>query len=141
MKEKATMFYKEHKEVILYLVFGGLSFFLNIGLFALFSGFLHLDVLVANILCWILCVIFQFFTNRSFVFQNGRQGIGNFLKQLVLFFAGRIFSLVIEELILLIFIDWLSLNSMIVKLVAQIVVIILNYLISKLVVFKQRGEE
>lgn len=138
MKEKTAIFYKGHKEVILYLAFGGLSFFLNIALFAFFSRALHLDVLVTNVICWILCVLFQFFTNRSYVFHQETSEFRDFFKQLLMFFAGRILSLVIEELILLIFIDWLLLNSMMVKLAAQIVVIALNYLISKLIVFRQK---
>ena len=60
-----------------------------------------------------------------------------FLKQMASFFGGRLFTLIVEEAILAVFITWLGFNSMAVKLVAQVVVIVLNYVISKLIVFKK----
>lgn len=129
-------FYKKHKEVLMYLFFGGIAFFLNIALFALFSGAMNITELIANVICWVICVLFQFFTNRTWVFDGHVDSAGAFVKQMSSFFGGRIFTLVVEEIILAIFITWLGLNSMIVKLVAQVVVIVLNYVVSKLFVFK-----
>ena len=61
----------------------------------------------------------------------------DFLKQMAAFFGGRIITLVVEEVILLVFISILGFDSMIVKIVAQIIVILLNYIISKLIIFKK----
>lgn len=129
-------FYKMHKEVLMYLFFGGIAFFLNIALFVLFHGIMQITELIANIICWVLCVLFQFFTNRTWVFDGHVDGPAAFFKQMGSFFGGRVFTLLVEEIILAIFITWLGLNSMIVKLVAQVVVIVLNYVVSKLFVFK-----
>lgn len=63
-----------------------------------------------------------------------------FIRELVSFFAGRVVTLLIEEAILLIFITWLGFNSMVVKVIAQVVVIVLNYIISKWFVFKKNRE-
>lgn len=62
-------FYKKHKEVLMYLVFGGLTFFLNIALYAwrIRAG---MNALVANVICWVVCVLFQYFTNRTWVFDG-----------------------------------------------------------------------
>ncbi len=60
-----------------------------------------------------------------------------FIRQMSSFFGGRLFTLAVEEVILGIFITWRGFNSVVVKLAAQIVVIVLNYIISKLVVFKK----
>ena len=60
----------------------------------------------------------------------------DFLKQLISFFGGRVLTLVIEEIILGVFITWLQFPSMIIKIIAQIVVIVLNYVISKFLVFQ-----
>lgn len=128
-------FYKKHKEVLLYLFFGGLSFFLNIGLFWILNRGLRMNALGANVVCWIVCVLFQFFTNRKWVFDGKTENAAGFLRQISSFFAGRLFVLAIEELILAVFITWLDFNSMVVKLVAQVIVIVLNYVISKLIVF------
>lgn len=129
-------FYKKYKEVLMYLFFGGIAFFLNIGLFVLFCEMMNITELIANVICWVICVLFQFFTNRTWVFDGHVNSAGEFVKQMGSFFGGRIFTLVVEEVILAIFITWLGLNSTIVKLVAQVIVIVLNYVVSKLFVFK-----
>lgn len=131
-------FYKEHKEVLLYLLFGGLSFFLNIFLFVGIDRVFGINELINNIICWIASVLFQFFTNRKWVFDGHTDTTAEFIKQIISFFGGRGITLVIEEIILAIFITFLGLNSSAVKLVAQVVVIILNYVISKLIVFKKK---
>ena len=120
-------FYKKHKEVLMYLFFGGLTFFLNIALYAWLDKGLGMNALIANVICWVVCVLFQYFTNRTWVFDG----------QVASFFGGRLFTLIVEEAILAVFITWLGFNSMAVKLVAQVVVIVLNYVISKLIVFKK----
>ena len=133
--------YIRYKEVLLYLFFGGLAFFLNIALYILFNGMWGINELIANVFCWVICVLFQFFTNRTWVFEEGQtNGVVEFWKQMASFFAGRLFTLVVEEVILAVFITWLGLNSMIVKLVAQVVVIVLNYIISKWWIFSEKKE-
>ncbi|MBP1545235.1 MAG: GtrA family protein [Oscillospiraceae bacterium] len=129
-------FYTRHKEVLLYLFFGGLAFFLNLGLFVFFIEVLQFNEHPSNIISWIICVLFQFFTNRTWVFDSTNNEQTDFFKQLTSFFGGRIFTLAVEEVILIIFITCLSFNSFAVKLIAQIIVIVLNYIISKLFVFK-----
>ena len=129
--------YLKHKEVLMYLFFGGIAFFLNIGLYALFNGLWGINELIANVICWMICVLFQFFTNRTWVFEGKTEGFSDFIKQMASFFGGRLFTLAVEEVIIAIFISWLGFNSMAVKLVAQFIVIVLNYVISKLYVFKK----
>lgn len=97
----------------------------------------ELDELVNNVICWIVCVIFQFFTNRTWVFNKCVNTLDEFLKQMVSFISGRIITLFIEELILAMFIYRFGFNLIIIKIIAQIIVIILNYIISKTVVFKK----
>lgn len=130
-------FYKKHKEVLMYLFFGGITFFLNIALYAWLDGMLGINALIANVICWVVCVMFQYFTNRTWVFDGQVDSAAGFLKQMASFFGGRLFTLVVEEAILAVFITWLGFNSMAVKLIAQVVVIVLNYIISKLIVFKK----
>ena len=98
---------------------------------------LGMNALIANVICWVVCVLFQYFTNRTWVFDGQVDSAAGFLKQMASFFGGRLFTLVVEEAILAVFITWLGFNSMAVKLVAQVVVIVLNYVISKLIVFKK----
>ena len=130
-------FLKKYKEILLYLFFGGVTVFLNIFLFFVINQITELDELVNNVICWIVCVIFQFFTNRTWVFNKGVNTLDEFLKQMVSFISGRIITLFIEELILAMFIYRFGFNLIIIKIIAQIIVIILNYIISKTVVFKK----
>ena len=81
--------------------------------------------------------MFSFYTNRIWVFQASTNSISGFLKQMVSFYSGRVATLIIEEIISFIFITYLQYNSMVVKIIAQVVVVILNYVISKLWVFRK----
>jgi len=132
-------FYKKHKEVLMYLFFGFLTFVLSILTFVFFNKTCGINELVANVISWIICVMFAFLTNRTWVFNAETEGRSAFLKQMVNFYAGRLLTLILEEAILGIFITWLGFDSVAVKIVAQVVVIITNYIISKLWVFKKKG--
>ena len=129
-------FYKRHKEVLLYLFFGVLSFLISIGTYALFTEVLHINVLIANIFAWIFSVSFAYITNRIWVFNENATGVKSILIEIVKFVSARLASLAVEELILYIFITRMRLNSMIVKIAATSIVIILNYASSKLWVFR-----
>lgn len=130
--------YKKNKEVLLYLFFGGLAFLVSIGTYALFNVFWGINELIANIFSWLITVLFAFFTNRIWVFQARTNGVIEFVKQIFSFYAGRAITLVVEEALLLVFITWLSFSSLLVKIIAQIVVIVLNYVISKVLIFKPK---
>ena len=85
-----------------------------------------------------MSALLAFATNRVWVFQAPTHTITEFLKQMLSFFGGRVVTLVIEEIILLVFITWLGFNSMVVKVIAQVIVIVLNYVISKFWIFKDK---
>ncbi|WP_034484050.1 GtrA family protein [Butyrivibrio fibrisolvens] len=131
-------FYKKHKEGLLYLFFGGLAFFLSIFLYWFMYSVMHLNELVNNTIDWIICVAFQFFTNRTWVFDGKVDNTRDFVKQAASFTLGRLFTLVVENVLLFIFITMLGFDQMPVKLAATFVVIALNYVISKLFVFKEK---
>ena len=122
-------FYKKYKEMLLYLFFGGLSFIVSIATYACFNVGMGINELIANILSWIITVMFAFLTNRVWVFQSPTDSVQAFIKQMFVFYSGRV----------LVFITWLGFNSMLIKVIAQVIVIVLNYVISKLVVFKERS--
>lgn len=129
--------YLKYKEQLLYLFFGVLTTVVSIAVFSLFTIVIPCDELFANLISWIVAVMFAFLTNRTWVFQSDSKQ--SFFKQMQSFYLGRVATLGVEELILLVFVKVLSLNAMLVKIVAQVVVILLNYIISKLFVFK-KGE-
>ena len=130
----AQPFYTKYKEQLLYLFFGGLTTIVSIGSFALFAEWMHMDALIANVFSWILAVAFAFVTNRTWVFQSDKNE--SIVKQLTSFVAGRLATLGMEEVILLVFVTWLQCNALLIKVVAQVLVVVANYVISKLFVFK-----
>lgn len=129
-------FYRRYKSVLLYLFFGALTTFVSIFTFVLFYENLCWNELIANIISWIFAVLFAYFTNRAWVFGSEATGNG-LLKEMLAFFVGRLTTLGIEEMILFVFTTALSFNGVVVKTVAQVVVLMLNYLVSKLFVFKK----
>ena len=129
-------FYKAHKEVLLYLFFGGLTTLVSIVAFALFTG-IGMDALTANIPSWILAVLFAYVTNKIWVFDAPTHGVVALIKQMASFFAGRLATLGMEELILYIFVTKLGLWAMAVKIAAQVAVIVGNYVISKILIFRK----
>ena len=96
-----------------------------------------MDPMIANIFSWILAVLFAYITNRIWVFDSNAEDMNGILKEMVSFFGGRVATLLMEEVILYVGIKLLSMNSIGVKVSAQILVLIGNYLISKLFVFKK----
>lgn len=133
-------FYKKNKEILLYLFFGGLTFLVSISSYAVFNIRIGWNALTANIASWILAVAFAYVTNRAWVFESSTDRGSNLIKEITGFVGGRIATLVIEELILFIFITGLEMNSILIKIVAQVIVITLNYVISKLVFRPQKSE-
>lgn len=133
--------YKKYKEMLLYLFFGGLAFVISILSYGIADVVLGINELIANIISWILAVLFAFFTNRIWVFQSATHTVKEFAIQMANFFGGRVVTLIVEEVIILVFITILGFPSIPVKVAAQIVVIVLNYIISKFWVFKKKNED
>ncbi len=85
---------------------------------------------------WILAVLFAYVTNRIWVFDSNAEGIKGIIQEMVSFFGGRVATLLMEEAILYVGINLLSMNSIGVKVVLRFLYLLGNYLISKLFVFK-----
>lgn len=130
--------YKKYKSVLLYLFFGVLTTFVSIVTFAICTVFMHMNVLTGNVISWICAVSFAYVTNRTWVFDAVEAKKDAIMREIGKFFAGRFGTLVVEEAILLIFVEWLKWPGMGVKIAAQFIVIVLNYVISKLFVFNKK---
>ena len=129
---------EEFKELVLYTFFGNMTFVISIGSYAIFNVIFGINELIANALAWVFAVLFSYVTNKKWAFKVATTTKTVFLVQMFAFFSGRFITLVIEETIIFVFITVLAYPSMWVKLAAQVVVVVLNYVISKLFVFKNR---
>lgn len=124
------------KEIILYIVFGILTTVINIlAFFGLYEVF-DVDIILANVLAWIISVIFAYLTNRRFVFVSKRE---NFIREMSLFFIARLSSLLLDTIIVYIGIETLAIHALIVKVIANVIVVIFNYVVSKFIIFKKRS--
>lgn len=133
-------FWQKHREVLLYLFFGALTTLVSIVSFWLLYRFLGLNELIANVFSWILAVLFAYGTNARWVFRDRPETGKERLRQALRFYAGRLATLGAEELLLWGFITRLGLPAMPVKIAAQLIVIVLNYIVSKLLVFRKGAE-
>lgn len=141
-----AVFYKKinrlvvkHREIILYVLFGGGTTVVN------FAVFLPLNLLfgeklllLTNFIAWVAAVAFAYITNRVFVFKSKEKRARGVLFEIGSFVLARVFSLALEEVILLVFSVLLSFDELAVKLVAAVLVVVLNYFFSKFVIFKKR---
>ena len=92
--------------------------------------------MLSNLLSWVIAVTFSYITNKLFVFQSNAKGKLELTKEFGKFVLGRVFTLILETVILYVMVDLLHINDMIVKVISQIVVIVTNYILSKLIIFK-----
>lgn len=130
--------YKKYEEGINYLIFGFLAFVLNYVLFFIFDSIMNMDYLVATALSWVLTVVFAYWTNHAFVFKSKNAGLSSLAKEFIAFIGARIATLLLEMLLMYVMVDGLGINSSIAKLIAQVVVIIANYILSKLWIFTEK---
>ena len=129
--------YKKKKEIINYLIFGGLTTLVSILIYALFAKIFLINYLISNVLSWIIAVMFAFITNKLYVFESKSKDKKIVFKEITNFFFFRIVSLIIEMIIMYVFVDLLSIDDLITKIIAQIIVILSNYIFSKVFVFKK----
>ncbi len=126
-------FFKKYKQPLLYIVFGIATTFVNFLAYFLLSK-LEFSTAISTALAWFLSVLFAFFTNRKYVFEASKNG---FLKQISGFFSMRIATGVLDILIMVLFVDILDFNGLLIKLLSNVLVVILNYIFSKFLVFKK----
>ena len=135
--------YRRYREQINYLIVGGLTTVVSLVTYWFCVNiFLNaedpLQLQVANVISWICAVTFAYFTNRRFVFFSQEQ---NRIREAGKFFLSRLTTLAMEMAIMALGVSVLRINDKVVKLVAQIIIIIANYVLSKLLVFRRESTE
>lgn len=127
--------YVKYKEVILYLVFGGLTTLVNIVSYAVFARILNMDTVTGTSVAWLISVIFAYITNKIFVFESKTNTFALLVKECVSFFGCRLATGLLDVLIMFVSVNILHFNDMVMKILSNILVIILNYIFSKLFIF------
>lgn len=139
--------YKKYEEAVNYLFFGVLAFLVNMAAYAAAAWVLHADndkvvlVLISTAFAWVVAVLFAYWTNRTFVFKSKITDMAGVWKEFLSFVSARIVTGVMELVIMYVMVDLANIDDMISKLVCNVVVIISNYIFSKLWVFKKKEAE
>ena len=133
------MFFRAFKQLFLYGVFGVLTTIVNIFLYWLCSRILELAIVPSTVIAWFLAVLFAYYTNGKYVFESKAETLGAKFHEAVNFFACRIATGVIDVIIMYIFADLIGFDDVWVKVASNIVVVILNYVGSKIFVFKNKS--
>lgn len=134
--------YLEYKEIINYLIFGVLSTVVNFASYFIFAKLFHIDEVVSSGLSWFCAVLFAYITNKIFVFESKTKTVKEFIKEMMSFFACRVLSGILCDVgTFALMVKVLNINDIIAKIVTQIMVVILNYVLSKLVIFKKKSEK
>ena len=128
---------EKYKELISYIFWGAVVTAVNYGIYFCCTKQLQLDYLISNVISWIISVAFAFVVNKLFVFASKSWSIEIVLPELWKFVSARIFSGALETGLLFLFVTVMHMNDSVIKIIAGIVVIILNYIMSKLLIFKK----
>lgn len=124
------------KEIILYIVFGGITTLINLGLFYILTQYCQWDKNIANCVAIIVAVLFAYVTNKDMVFHSNAKTIKERIIQFFKFIAGRAITMIIEMLGgACLFM--LPIPTIVSKAIITVIVIILNYIISKFFAFKK----
>lgn len=139
MNKLLQLFYK-YKEVLLYLFFGVLTTIVSVVSFYISSEILEIHYLISNVISWIFAVGFAYVTNRIWVFESKTKKIKTILKEIFTFVNCRLLSGIIDMITMFILVDIFITDNLYAKIFTQVIVVILNYIFSKLIVFKDNND-
>ena len=132
--------YEKYKDVFWYLVFGVLTTIINIVSYWVCAHPLGIGTVPSTIIAWVLSVLTAYLTNRSYVFHSEASTKNEILKELVSFFAARLATGGLDLLIMYVCVDRMGMNDVVIKFAANVIVVVLNYVFSKLLIFRHKKQ-
>ena len=131
--------YFQYKEIINYLVFGVLATLVNFVSYYIFAKLLGIEEVISSGLSWFCSVLFAYITNKLFVFESKTETKKAFLKEMMLFFLARVGSGILCDVgTFALMVKVFNINDIFSKIVTQVMVVIVNYLFSKLIIFRKK---
>lgn len=130
--------YEKYKDVIPYMFFGVCTTLVNIVVYWICAHVAFMGVMHSTIIAWVAAVFFAYLTNRKWVFHSEALGAKEILKEIIAFFGCRLATGVLDWLMMYVLVDHGHLNDFLIKTIANVVVIVLNYVASKLLVFGRK---
>lgn len=136
--KKLADWYRKHQEGMRYLVFGALTTLVNIVAYSILYYTLHINNATSNVIAWIMGATFAYVTNKLYVFNSKVNSKRELIKEIVFFYGCRLLTLAVDEGIMILTVDKFRWNAFLMKIVANIIVIILNFAFSKILIFKNK---
>lgn len=137
MKEKINEMWLKYKEIVLYLIFGGGTTVINIFVYFICAHPFGINTVLSTCIAWVLSVLFAYVTNKMWVFESKAVNAKAIMREVISFFSCRLLTGFLDVVLMYVFVDILSCNDLLMKIIANIIVIILNYVASKLLIFKK----
>jgi len=130
----------KYEEIIRYLFIGVLTTIVSLStyyvlVYTIFNPNEPLELQVTNIIAWTVAVVFAYYTNRKYVFKQNEK---NNTKEAINFYLSRLSTLIVDMLLMGLFVSLLKFNDKLIKIIVQIIITILNYILSKFIVFKKK---
>ena len=138
MIEKIRALIVKYWDIVSYLFFGVCTTIVNYLIYIPCYNFWGMSATVSNMIAWVVAVAFAYLTNKPFVFKSHDWSAKTVIPELTKFIGCRVGSGAAETLILFLAVDLLGWNGNIWKLVTQVMVVVLNYIGSKLLVFRNK---
>jgi len=135
-RKKVTILNEKVKEIINYIFFGALATIVNILSFYIFDTIFNWQYLIANVISIIVSILFAYVTNKIFVFESKTETRQALIQEFTSFISFRLLSGLIDMLVMWMLVDILTVDSLIAKLFTQIIVVVLNYIFSRFIIFK-----
>lgn len=137
--KKINQLLRQYEEIIRYLIIGGLTTVISLFTYCIisctiFNPKVPFELQITNVITWVVAVVFAYYANRKYVFKQKKN---NNKKETINFYLSRLSTLIVDMLLMYIFVSLLKFNDKIIKLLVQIIITILNYILSKFVVFKK----
>lgn len=137
--KKIKELYLKYKEIINYLVFGGLTTVVNFVTYYITARIIGIEEVTSSGISWFCSVLFAYITNKLFVFESKSNSKKEFFKEMISFFLARIASGILCDVgTFALMVKVFNVNDIIAKIVTQIMVVIVNYVFSKLIIFKKK---
>ena len=127
----------KYNELIMYGIFGVLTTLINLLTFYVLDK-LGVNVYLNNSIAWVISVLFAFITNKLYVFNSKDTSYKIIAKEGIAFFLARIFSYFVDMFTIFMIFQVMGINKMIAKIISNVIVIIINYLLSKIIIFKKK---
>ena len=132
---------EKYREVISYIFWGVMTTLVNYVVYFICTKALGSEYLISNVIAWFLSVLFAFWVNKVYVFHSYEKDVKTMVREFGTFVSARVLSGVLETGMLALFVETMHFNDSVVKIAASVLVVIINYVLSKLIIFRKQEDK